>query len=412
MNRNETRTILDGIKVLDLTRIVAGPWCTQSLADMGATVYKVERPAAGDDMRQIPQVLTKPDGTPSGDSTAFISVNRGKHSISLDISRPAGQRIVRELAARCDVFVENYKGGNLARYGLDYESIRRVNPGIVYCSITGFGQDGPLASQPGYDPIFQAVSGIMSTCGMPAGEPGGGPVRATIPFIDVMTGMTATTAILGALYHRKNGGEGQFIDVALLDVAMAAAAVPYGQTYLLTGKAPSLLGNRSALFSPSNRFPCVGGGYILIQVGNEAQWKRLCVVLQRSDWLTDPRFATNEARMSNIVELHRQLEEMTSARDSHELAAALGAADVPCGPVNSFAEAFDSPQAKHRGIRMDLDDPVRGPVACVRSPLRFSATPVRYRPVPALGADTAAVLRSELGMDEQALAALKADKLI
>ncbi len=412
MNPNEPRSILDGIKVLDISRIVAGPLCTQSLADMGATVYKVERPHVGDDMRHIPQTLTLPDGTPSGDSTAYLSVNRGKHSISLDISRPQGQKIVRELAAKCDVFVENYKGGNLARYGLDYDNIKRVNPGIVYCSISGFGQDGPLASQPGYDPIFQAISGIMSTCGHPVDEPNGGPVRSTIPFIDVMTGMTATTAILGALYHRKNGGEGQFLDIALLDVALAAAAVPYGQTYLSTGNSPKLIGNKSALFSPSNCYPCAGGGFILIQVGNEAQWKRMCAVLQRPDWLSDPRFVTNKERMLNIVELHRQLTEMTRARDAQELAQALGDADVPCGPVNSFAQAFDSPQVKHRGIRMELNDPVRGPMPYVRSPLRFSATPLRYRPAPALGADTVAVLQAELGLDDQAIARLKADKLI
>lgn len=408
MNTNGS-AILAGVKVLDITRIIAGPWCTQSLAEMGATVYKIERPGVGDDMRHLPHAI---EGAPAADSSAFVSVNRGKRSITVDFARPEGQQILRDLAAKCDVFIENYKGGNLARYGLDYEGVKRINPGVIYCSITGYGQDGPRAAQPGYDPIFQAVSGIMSTCGVPEGEPGAGPIRTAIAFIDVMTGMTATTAILAALYHRKNGGGGQFLDIALLDVALAAAAVPYGQGYLSTGKSPKPLGNRSALFVPSGCFSCANGGYILIQAGNESQWNRLCQVLNRPDWVTDPRFANNDARVSNSAEIHRQIEQMTSGRESHELAAALSEAGVPCGPVNTFAEAFDDPQVKHRGIRMEMRHPVYGVVPFVRNPMRFSATPVRYHPSPALGADTAVVLQSELGLSEAALEGLRAERLI
>ena len=412
MKKNDTPAILGGIKVLDITRVVAGPWCTQSLAEMGAIVYKVEQPGIGDDLRHVAPALPFPDGTPSTDSTSYASVNRGKRSITVDFSRPAGQDIIRKLAANCDVFVENYKGGNMARHGLDYASIRAINPGIVYCSITGYGQDGPLGSLPGYDPVFQAISGIMSTCGLPDGTPGAGPMRATIPFIDIMTGMTATTAIVAALYHQRATGEGQFLDIALLDVALAAAAAPYGQTYLSAGVLPKRIGNGSALFAPSGTFSCANGGHILIQIGKDSQWKRFCEQLGRRDWLADPRFATNEARLANLEAVHRLVESMTSLREAHELAAELGAVDVPCGPVNTFAEAFENPQVKHRGIRTEVIHPLHGRMAHVRSPLRFSATPVKSGPIPSLGADTADVLLHELGLDAAVVASMRAEKVI
>lgn len=375
--------------MLDLTRIIAGPWCTQQLAEMGATVYKIERPGIGDDMRHLKPTLSLPDGSPAMDSTSHLGLNRSKHSITVDISQPAGQRIVLDLAAKCDVFVENYNTGNLARLGLDYERIKALNPGIVYCSITGYGQDGPLASQPGYDPIFQAVTGLMSTCGIPDSMPGAGLVRTTIPFVDVMTGMTATTAIMGALYHRKGTGKGQFVDVALLDVAFASAG-PYAQTFLITGKAPERVGNCSTLFAPSNCFHCAGDGYILIQVVNEAQWRRLCDVLGRPDWAEDPRFAANASRVLNLQELHRQLETMTRKRDARELAATLGATDVPCGPVillprPTIARRSGIGASAWRWITRCTDRCRTCAVRCVFRTLPFATGPrLRLEPTPRL----------------------------
>lgn len=406
------RSILSAIKVLDVTRIIAGPLCTQWLADMGATVYKIERPGTGDDMRQLPAPIGPPDADSGPMSSAYASVNRGKHSLAVDITTPEGRRIVQDLAATCDVFVENYKGGNMARLGLDYESIRRINPGIVYCSITGYGQDGPLASQPGYDPVFQAISGMMSTCGRPDDEPGGGPMRTTIAFVDVMTGMTATTAVMGALYHKLATGEGQFIDIALLDVAIAAASVPYGQTFLTTGASPGRAGNESKLFAPSGCFHCAGGGYILIQTGNDLQWRKLCEALGRQDWLDDPRYATNEGRRQHRGEVHADLEAVTRTRQAEELAEALRIAGIPCGPVNDFAAAFDNPQVRHRGLRMTVDHPAYGPIDHVRSPLRFSQTPVQAGTLSTLGGDTHDVLRDVLGYDDKQLDALQRQGVI
>ena len=391
-----TKQILAGVKVLDLSRVLAGPWCTQSLADMGATVYKIERLRVGDEMRHSPPFLQDTSGTPTGDSTSYLSVNRGKRSLTIDFTKPRGLQLLLRLAQRCDVLVENFKAGDLKRYGLDYASLCKVNPSIVYCSITGYGQEGPMAALPGYDPVFQAISGIMSTCGLPDGLPGAGPMRAMVPVIDVMTGMVSTSAVLGALLHRKNSGEGQHLDIALLDVALAAT-VHLGQTHLSTGKLPERAGNGSKLFAPSNLYPCQEG-HILIQIGNDFQWSRLCKCLGKEDWMQDPRLATNATRMLQASALDAMLSEVTQSWDKQALSELLGAAGVPCGPVNNLAQAFAHPQAKYRDIRMQLAHPVYGTVDLIRSPLRFSKTPAQYRVPPALGADTAAVL-AELGVD-------------
>jgi crotonobetainyl-CoA:carnitine CoA-transferase CaiB-like acyl-CoA transferase len=405
-----SRNILGGVKVLDLSRVLAGPWCTQSLADMGATVYKIERLGTGDEMRQSPPFLKAADGVAGNDTTSFVCVNRGKKSLTIDFTQPVGRQLLLDLVARCDVLVENFKTGDLQRYGLDYESVCLVNPSIVYCSITGYGQDGPMAAQPGYDPVFQAISGLMSTCGLPDGVPGGGPMRAMVPIVDVMTGMVSTTAVLAALLHRKNTGEGQHLDIALLDVAMAAS-VHLGQTHLTTGKLPQRAGNGSLLFAPANCFPCQEG-HIFIQIGNDMQWARLCKSLGREDWLQDPRYAKNAQRMAHKQELDARLSDITRSWDKQALAELLGAAGVPCGPVNNLAQAFAHPQVQHRGIRVPLEHPVYGTLDVIRSPLRFSKTPVEHRIPPALGADTEQVMASELGIDATQFARFQADGLV
>jgi crotonobetainyl-CoA:carnitine CoA-transferase CaiB-like acyl-CoA transferase len=399
------KRILDGIKVLDLSRILAGPWCTQALADMGAEVFKIERPGSGDEMRASPPFLVDRDGNKTLDTPSYVCVNRGKHSLTIDMSRPEGQRVLRDLALRCDILVENFKAGDLKRYGLDWETLREAHPRLIYCSITGYGQDGPMASWPGYDPVLQAVSGIMSTCGIPDGKPGEGPMRAMVPFIDVMTGMVATGAITAALYHRERTGEGQQLDLALLDVAVAATN-HLSQNYLSTGRQPVRVGNGSLIFGPSNCYPAIGG-WVLIQAGNDGQWRRLCQVLGREAWLTDGRFATNAARMAHAAELDREIEAVTRTLDQQDIARRLGEAGVPCGPVNTLAQAFEHPQVVHRGLRALVPHPAHGDMPVVRSPYRFSATPVDLRAPPVLGADTEGVLSRELGLDGAAIDGLR-----
>ncbi len=398
--------ILSGIKVLDLTRVLAGPWCTQALADMGAEVYKIERPGVGDEMRHSPPFLNDLQGQPTRDTPSYISVNRGKRSLTLDFTQDEGRQLVLGLAARCDVLAENFKVGDLKRYGLDYEAVRAVNPGIVYCSITGYGQDGPLAALPGYDPVLQAVSGIMSTCGVPEGRPGAGPMRSMVPLVDVMTGMVSTASILAALFHRQRTGEGQHLDVALLDVAVAATT-HLSQNYLSTGRVAARAGNGSLLFAPSNCYRCADG-LLLIQIGNDAQWARLCKALGREGWLSESRFQSNAARMQHSTDLDREIEAVTSTLNRNDLARSLGESGVPCGPVNSIADAFEHAQVRHRGLRAEVQHPVHGALPVIRSPFRFSRTPVSLKPPPQLGADTDAVLASELGLSDARLAALKA----
>ncbi len=399
--------ILAGVRVLDLTRVLAGPWCTQALADMGATVYKIERADGGDEMRQSPPFITSENGK---ESVSYLCVNRGKQSITVDVSHPQGQALLRDLAAQCDVMVENFKAGDLARYGLDYATVRARNPSIVYCSITGYGQDGPMAAQPGYDPVFQAISGIMSTCGIPDGEPGGGPMRSIVPMVDVMTGMVATSSILAALLHQRATGTGQFIDVALLDVAFAAT-VHLSQTYLATGQVPPRVGNGSFLFAPSNCFPC-RDGHIFIQIGNDGQWRRLAQALQKPEWLEDERLLTNAARVRHKDLVNASVSLCTREWDKQVLSDALGAAGVPSGPVNDMAQAFAHPQVQHRGLRMEIDHPTCGRLAQVRSPFRFSETPVRYAAPPALGAHTEAVLSKVLGMAPDTIASLRDARVV
>lgn len=409
MNTPATPSVLDGIKVLDLTRVLAGPWCTQALADMGATVWKIERPDGGDELRMGAPHVMNAKGEATSLAHGFLSANRGKYSVTIDFTRPEGQRIVQQLAAQADVLIENFKVGDLARYGLDYDSVRRIRPDIIYCSITGYGQDGPLASQPGYDPVFQAVSGIMSVSGNADGEPGEGPMRCAVAYIDVTTGMIATSGILGALFHRQRTGTGQRLDVALLDVALASTTY-IAQKYVSTGAVPKRAGNGSLLVSPSGAYPCEDG-HILIHAGNAGQWERLCRCLGKPEWLSDERFTDRPTRLKHVKTVDAAISEATQGWKKQALADALGAVGVPAGPVNSIAEAFDNPQVKHRKIAVQVDHPGLGPIGMVHSPFRFSETPVRHRPAPELGAHTDEVLSGVLGLDAQAIATLRGAKV-
>lgn len=405
-----TDQILAGVKVLDLTRVLAGPWCTQALADMGAQVYKIERPIVGDEMRQSPPFLRTPDGETTNDTPAYVSVNRGKRSLTIDFTKPEGQQLVRELAAQCDVFIENFKVGDLKRYGLDYDTVRAINPRIVYCSVTGYGQDGPMSKYPGYDPVLQGVSGIMSTCGIPEGQPGAGPIRSMVPLVDVMTGMISTGGVLAALYHQQRTGEGQYVDVALLDVAIAATSY-LSQNFLSTGHVASRIGNGSRLFAPSNCYRCADGP-LLIQIGNDGQWAKLCRALKREAWLSDPRFLTNGQRMEHVKELDSEIEAVTSTLRRADVAQWLNDMGVPCGPVNTIEEAFSHPQVVHRGLRAEVQHPVHGNIPVVRSPFRFSRTPVDLKAPPQLGVDTETVLETVLGLSSERRDALRSAGVI
>ncbi len=385
---------LSGVRVLDLSRVLAGPWATQTLADLGAEVIKIERPGAGDDTRSWgPPFTTQTDGTP-GDAAYFMAANRGKKSVALDIATPEGAEIVRRLAATCDVVVENFKTGGLAKYGLDHAALSAINPRLVYCSITGFGQDGPDAGRPGYDYLIQAMGGLMSITGQPDGTPGAEPMRVGVAVVDLFTGMTAANAILAALLHARATGEGQHIDVALFDVA-ASVLANQAANWFVSGESPGRMGNAHPNLAPYQPFPCTDGS-IIVAVGNDGQYCALCSALGAPGMGQDPRFATNAARIAHRAALNAELSALTAGFDMKGLMAALETAGVPCGPVNSIAQVFEEPQAVHRKLVVEQSrDDLSKPIRTVASPIRMSKTPVAYdRPPPALGADTDAVLRA------------------
>ncbi len=383
---------LSGVRVLDLSRVLAGPWATQTLADLGAEVIKVERPGAGDDTRLWgPPFTTRADGS-RGDAAYFMAANRGKKSVALDIATPEGAEIVRRLTADSDVVVENFKTGGLKKYGLDYPALSAINPRLVYCSITGFGQDGPDAGRPGYDFMIQAMGGLMSITGQADGTPGAEPMRAGVAVVDLFTGMTAANAILAALLHARATGEGQHIDVALFDVA-ASILANQAANYFVSGESPGRMGNAHPNLSPYQPFPCTDGS-VIVAVGNDGQHRALCRALGRPELGEDDRFATNAARLAHREELVQTLAGLTAAFSMKGLMAALETAGVPCGPVNSIAQVFEEPQAVHRELVIEQSrDDLSAPIRTVASPIRLSKTPVSYdRPPPALGADTDAVL--------------------
>ncbi|SFS31355.1 CaiB/BaiF CoA transferase family protein [Brevundimonas viscosa] len=383
---------LSGVRVLDLSRVLAGPWATQTLADLGAEVIKIERPGVGDDTRHWgPPFTTKADGS-RGDAAYFLCANRGKKSVELDIASPEGAAAVRELAKSCDVVVENFKTGGLKKYGLDHASLLAVNPRLVCCSITGFGQDGPDAHRAGYDYMIQAMGGLMSVTGQPDGAPGAEPMKVGVAVVDLFTGLYAANAILAALLHARATGEGQHIDIALFDV-QAAMLANQATNFFVSGRAPTRMGNAHPNLAPYQPFPCTDG-MVVIAVGNDGQFRALAGALGAPGLGEDPRFLTNALRIEHRAVLTAELSALTAGHSMRALMSALEAAGVPCGPVNTIDQVFDEPQAKHRGLEVEQTrSDLAAPVRTVASPIRMSRTPVAYdRAPPTLGADTDEVL--------------------
>jgi formyl-CoA transferase len=403
---------LSQLRVLDLTRVLAGPWCTQTLADLGADVIKVERPGSGDDTRGWgPPFLRDAAGHETGEAAYYLAANRGKRSITLDIGSPEGQAIVRKLAAGSDVLIENYKVGQLAKYGLDYASLARINPRLIYCSITGFGQDGPYRDRAGYDFIIQGMGGFMSITGERDDLPGGGPQKAGVAVSDLMTGMYATVAILAALAQRSRTGAGQRIDMALLDTVVAMLA-NMNTNYLTTGKAPGRAGNAHANIVPYQVF-AAADGHVIVAVGNDGQYAKFCEVAGRTDLATDPRFVRNADRVRNRAALVPILEEVVRLRPVGFWTAELERAGIPCGPINSIAQALADPQIVARGLQVELPHPLAGTVALVGTPIRMSDSPPALdRAPPTLGQHTEEVLRELAGIDAATLDSLRARRII
>lgn len=387
---------LGHVCVLELARVLAGPWASQTLADLGATVIKVEKPEVGDDTRTYaPPFLKTSDGRPTRESAYFHSTNRGKRSVTIDFIHPEGQKLVRELAAMSDIVIENFKVGGLTKYGLDYPSIRGVNPKIIYCSITGFGQTGPSRAKPGYDFMIQGTGGLMSITGEPDQRPGGGPMKVGVAVADIFTGLYAAIGILGALSHRDRTGDGQYIDIALLDSQVAILA-NQAMNYLATGTAPNRLGNAHPNIVPYQVF-ATSDGYVILAVANEGQFERFCRLAGRPDLIADERFATNPARVDHRDELVAILTEIFRTRASGEWLAGLEKVGVPCGPINTIAEVFADPQVLARGTRLNLPHPTLGSVPSVANPIKYSETPISYdKASPMLGADTDEILQDLL----------------
>jgi crotonobetainyl-CoA:carnitine CoA-transferase CaiB-like acyl-CoA transferase len=406
-----TPRALDGVRVLDLGRVLAAPLAAQLLGDLGADVIKVERPSTGDDSRAYgPPFLDSADGP---DVAAFyLSCNRNKRSITLDHSTPGGQQLLRRLVAKSDVLIENFRPGVLARYGLDHVSLAAVNPGLVYCSITGYGQDGPYSDRPGYDGVFQAMSGMMSVSGLPDAVPGGGPIKVGVSMVDILTGLYAGNAILAALHHRGvNGGSGQYIDLSLLDCGLASLS-HYAQNYLVSGEVPERRGNGGYGGIPSQSFRCAEGEVFLV-ASTERQFDALCRVLRRPDLAGDARFATVSARIAHRGELLKILDEILLTRTAADWISELEDADVPVSPVNALPEVFANPQIRHRGMRTTVEHGRAGGIDILRNPIRLSRTPIDcYDAPPDLGGDTADVLASVLGMGDEEIDRLRADAVI
>ena len=398
---------LTHVKVLDLSRVLAGPWAGQVLADLGATVIKVERPGVGDDTRVWgPPFLKAENGEQTREACYFLAANRGKQSVTIDISTAEGQELVRKLAAQADIVLENYKVGTLTRYGLAYEDLKAVNPAIIYCSVTGFGQDGPLADLPAYDFMIQAMGGLMSVTGERDGQPGGGPQKVGMPIMDLMTGMWAAVGVLAALARRNESGEGEFIDLAMLDV-MVATIANQGMNYLVSGKTPQRMGNKHPNIQPQDVFQCTDGQMVLA-VGNDGQFASFCQAMNRPDIASDPRFTTNSSRVVNLVALMEILVQEIGKRSRAECIDALRAHGVPCGPINTIPEILAEPQIIHREMLRYLPHPTAGKVPQIVSPLRLKQNPLAFNDAPPLlGADTQAVLK-EIGVTPEQYAALLA----
>ena len=403
---------LDGLKVLDLSRVLAGPWASQVLGDLGADIIKVERPDGGDETRPWgPPWLKDGEGRDTSEAAYYLSANRNKRSVTIDMSRPEGQKLVRALAAKSDVLIENFKVGGLRKYGLDYENLKAINPRLIYCSITGFGQTGPYAARAGYDFLIQGMGGLMSITGAKDGTPGAGPQKVGVALTDILTGLYSVIGVLAALDHRHRTGEGQNIDMALLDVQVSSLA---NQTmnFLTSGKAPVRMGNAHPNIVPYQDFPTADGG-VIIATGNDRQFAAVASAMGHPEWAKDERFATNKARVANRDVLIPLMNEASRTRTTKEWIETFEAMHVPCGPINTIADVFADPQVIARGMKVEMLHPLAGTVPLVASPVRLSETPVGYRlPPPLLGQHTAEVLAGELGLDAEEIDRLKAEKVI
>ena len=402
---------LAGVRVLDLSRVLAGPWCTQTLADLGADVIKVEHPVRGDDTRGWgPPFLRDRDGQETDESAYYLCANRNKRSIGIDLSTAAGQALIRRLALQCDVVVENFKVGDMARHGLDAATLRAADPRLVYCSITGFGQSGPYAQRPGYDFAVQAMGGLMSVTGERDGVPAAGPQKVGVAVADLFTGLYATIAILAALRHRDATGQGQQIDMALLDCQVAMLA-NLGSQYLVGGQLPQRMGNGHPSIVPYQVF-AVRDGHLVLAIGNDSQFARFCQLADRPEWAQDERFQRNADRVRPRALLLPQIDEVMATRDRQQWLAALEQAGIPCSPVNSIDEVFADPQVRARGLAVSMDHPQAGALPLVASPLNLSATPVQYRRAPPGLGEHADELLQEFGLKAEEIQALRQQQVI
>ncbi|HYM47549.1 MAG TPA: CoA transferase [Burkholderiaceae bacterium] len=403
---------LGHLRVLDLTRVLAGPWCTQLLADLGAEVIKIERPGSGDDTRHWgPPYLKDAAGVDTSEAAYYLSANRGKRSVTIDISTAQGQSLVRKLVEHCDIVVENFMVGQLAKYGLDYASLAALNPQLIYCSITGFGQTGPHRNRAGYDFIMQGIGGFMSITGERDDRPGGGPQKAGVAVSDLMTGMYSAVAILAAVAHRERSGQGQLIDMALYDVMLAMLA-NMNMNYLTSGTAPGRAGNAHPNIVPYQVF-AASDGHVVLAVGNDSQFVKFCDVAGAPHLAADARYRRNADRVRNRAVLVGELQAILRARPVAFWVEQLDAASVPCGPINDIAHALADPQVAARGLRIDLVHALAGNVPMVANPIKLSTTPASYElPPPMLGEHTASVLREYAAVDEDQLHKLKSRGIV
>ena len=394
---------LTNIRVLDLSRVLAGPWASQILGDLGADILKVERPGAGDDTRLWgPPFLKDPQGQATGESAYYLCTNRNKRSLAIDMALPAGQALIRDLAMQCDVVIENFKVGGLKAYGLDAETLRALNPKLIYCSITGFGQTGPYAHRAGYDFLIQGMGGLMSVTGRGDDQPGAGPMKVGVALTDIMTGLYASTAILAALQARHTTGEGQHIDLALLDVQVASLA-NQGMNYLYSGQLPKRMGNAHPNTVPYQDFP-TADGHMILAIGNDGQFAKFCAAAGHSEWSSDERFATNAARVAHRQTLIPLMNEVTQTRSTHAWVSMLENLGVPCGPIHTVDQVYEDAQVQARNMTFEMQHPTAGAIPLVASPMRLSQTPVNYRHAPPmLGQHTREVLSEVLGMTHETL---------